>query len=196
MEENLIVLTDSELVKMGQEGSETAIEILIKKYEPIITYISNSYITSFKDNLIDMDVIYQEGRLGILDAINSFDSNKNASFKTYASRCINNRVINGLKKKANINSNIKSLDEFMEDDSSLQIASNINIEEDVLLNEIFNSLTSKDSKVFSKFEKTVLIELLRGLNYKEIAESLEKTPKQIDNTIQRIKKKVSSYLIK
>lgn len=194
MEDKINILTDSELVKMAQEGSETATEILIKKYDGLVSYIASSYVFNLKDNVIDKEVILQEGRVGILNAIKTFDESKNIKFKTYVSTCISNRVINAIKKETNSKIDFLSLDGILEGEKEVQIASNLNTEEDVLFNELFNSILSKESKVFSSFERTVLIELLRGLSYKEIAENLEKTPKQIDNTIQRIKKKVTLYI--
>ncbi|MCC8167960.1 MAG: LuxR C-terminal-related transcriptional regulator, partial [Clostridiales bacterium] len=42
----------------------------------------------------------------------------------------------------------------------------------------------------SEMEKSVLRRYLNGENYSEIAQVLGKSPKSIDNTLQRIKKKV------
>lgn len=193
MDNKYNVLTDQELIQIAHEGSETATEILIKKYDELVRYIANSYFSKIDRAIIDEDVVVQDGRLGLLNAIRSFDDEKEAGFKTYASRCISNSIINSLKKSTNINMNLKSLDE---EDFMYQVASEYSTEEDVLLNDLFNSLISKESKVFSEFEKTVLGELIRGNGYKEIAKKLDKTPKSIDNTIQRIKKKMSVYINK
>lgn len=42
----------------------------------------------------------------------------------------------------------------------------------------------------SNMEKQVLELFLQGLTYQEIAQKMEKSPKTIDNALQRIKKKV------
>ena len=42
----------------------------------------------------------------------------------------------------------------------------------------------------SKMERQVLDFYLAGLNYQQIAEEMEKSPKAIDNALQRIKSKV------
>lgn len=196
MKDNLNVLTDLELIIIAKEGSETATEILLKKYDELVRFIANSYIAKVNKKLVDEDVITQDGRLGLLNAIKTFKEDKKTSFKTYASQCIKNSVINSLKKSTNVNLNLESLDEEDEDGLIHQVASEYNTEEDVLLNDLFNSLISKESKVFSEFEKTVLGELIRGNSYKEIAKNLDKSPKSIDNTIQRIKKKMSAYITK
>ena len=44
------------------------------------------------------------------------------------------------------------------------------------------------------FEEEVFLLKINGLNYKEIAEILDKEAKAIDNALQRIKKKVEKFL--
>lgn len=47
---------------------------------------------------------------------------------------------------------------------------------------------------FSPFERQVFNYMIKGFSYKEIAEELEKTPKVIDNSFQRIKRKSELWL--
>ena len=51
-------------------------------------------------------------------------------------------------------------------------------------NEVKTLLSSNELEVYNL--------LIQGMNYQEIASILEKTPKQIDNTIQRIRKKLEN----
>lgn len=46
-------------------------------------------------------------------------------------------------------------------------------------------------KNLSKMEKQVLSRYLSGMTYQEIAEDMDKTPKSIDNALQRIKAKLN-----
>ncbi|MCQ2554545.1 MAG: sigma-70 family RNA polymerase sigma factor [Clostridia bacterium] len=197
MEEKLNVLTDHELIKMAQEGSKTATDILLKKYEKLVLKVSHSYFLNVASSLsIDCDVVFQEGRLGLHDAVKTYDLSKDTSFMTYASTCISHRVINNLKKqtKDSIPFESVSMDETNGTDEIFQLASGDNTEEEVLLNSFFEELNRKDSELFSDFERIVLRELISGLSYREIAKELDKTPKSIDNTIQRLKKKIYAYL--
>ena len=50
--------------------------------------------------------------------------------------------------------------------------------------------------IFSSFEWEVWCEKRKGKGYVEIAESLGKSPKSVDNALQRIKKKIVAYLEK
>ena len=51
-------------------------------------------------------------------------------------------------------------------------------------------INNEVKKLLSNRELDVYNLLIQGYNYQEIASSLNKTPKQIDNTIQRIRKKL------
>ena len=59
-------------------------------------------------------------------------------------------------------------------------------QKDKLINEIKAKLSDSEKEVF--------MYMIEGMNYQEIALKLEKNPKQIDNTIQRVKIKVKKIL--
>ena len=66
----------------------------------------------------------------------------------------------------------------------------------LILQEIMNYLKAHDSGLFSDFEHQVLQEKMKGLSYMEIADVLDRSPKSIDNALQRIKKKIVAYIEK
>lgn len=200
--ENLHILTDEQLVQMAQEGSETAEEILIEKYKDFVKLKAKSHFIAGAD---EEDVI-QEGTIGLFKAIRSFDGERDASFKTFADRCINGQIVNAIKKanrKKNQPLNKSVPFETSTDDNGehtladVLVASNdMEPENALLLKEIVERLKEDIEDVFSPLEKKVLDAKLKGLNYQEIAKALNKSPKSIDNTLQRIKKKVIAYLEK
>ena len=53
---------------------------------------------------------------------------------------------------------------------------------------------SPDAKILSASEREVLEALIQGEDYQSIAKKLGKSPKQIDNTIQRIRTKVKKFI--
>ena len=67
----------------------------------------------------------------------------------------------------------------------------LNIEEE----EHYQELLSKIKESLSDFESQVFELMINNFSYIEIAELLEKEPKQIDNTIQRIKTKVKKIIL-
>ena len=96
---NLHILTDEQLVKMAQEGSETAEELLIEKYKSLAKSKAKAYYIAGADN----EDVVQEGMIGIFKAIRSYDANKEAAFKTYADTCINNQILSAIKRRTAAN---------------------------------------------------------------------------------------------
>ena len=88
------ILTDEQLVKMAQEGSETAEEILIEKYKGLAKGKAQIYFIVGADN---EDVI-QEGMIGLFKAVRSYNPDRDAAFRTYADLCINSQIITAIKK--------------------------------------------------------------------------------------------------
>ena len=70
----------------------------------------------------------------------------------------------------------------------------LNPETLALMNEVATYLQADGLADFSDFENLVWTEMRKGLTYKEIADALGKSPKAIDNAIQRIKRKIYTFL--
>ncbi|MGL6169251.1 MAG: sigma-70 family RNA polymerase sigma factor, partial [Fusobacteriaceae bacterium] len=67
--------------------------------------------------------------------------------------------------------------------------------EDIFLGkELIKLLTVFLDENLSNLEKKVFTFLCKEYSYVEIASFLDESPKKIDNTIQRVKKKILSYL--
>lgn len=195
--------SDSELCSMICESNEDAKDILFEKYKYIIDIIIKKYkLSSLKVN-IEYGDLYQEALVGFSDALNSYDENKEANLKTFISLCIERRLQNIIiKAKTNKNKiflealsldyqkneNSCTLKEVISDESINDPLYNISKEEEYyeILKQIKEVLSSNEYEVFTL--------MISGLNYIEIANNLEKTPKQIDNSIQRIKNKVKKII--
>ncbi len=197
------MLTDESIVKMAQEGSNTAYEYLIGKYKGLVKSKSKSYYIAGGDN---EDVI-QEGMIGIFKAIRDFDPEKEASFYTFAELCIRRQIVNAIKGAARqkhqiLNESVSlDADEKDGDDSQWELAQRVPLadpdtdpEHAMLMKEVTEFLQQKNRDLFSPLEQQVWNEMLKGLNYREIASKLEKSPKTVDNAIQRIKKKIEGRL--
>ena len=198
---HLHILTDEQLVKMSQEGSETAEEILIEKYKSLVKNKAKAYYIAGADN----EDVVQEGMIGLFKAIRSYDANKEAAFKTYADTCISSQIITAIKKANRrkhqpLNESISLNSEVSEGDwettmqDVLEGSGKNDPEAMALAREIAESLQEAGSEIFSDFEWKVWSEKLKGHDYQEIAEILQRPPKSIDNALQRIKKKILAYL--
>ena len=200
-EDNYIILTDEEMAKMAQEGSITAEEFLIKKYKTLVKQKSSTYFIIGGDK---EDVI-QEGMIGIFKAIREYRDDRNATFRTFAETCINRQIISAirnanLKKHQILNESVSlSIDNDPEGkmkslEERLPSKQDDDPETLMLMKEVGEYLKKDKDEIFSTLEKNVWDKMLQGKNYQEIAKDLKKSPKSVDNTMQRIKKKIYAYL--
>ncbi len=156
----------------------------------------------------DRNDVIQEGMIGLFKAVRDFDSHhdSHASFKSFAEICIV-RQINSAVKMANrqkhmpLNDSI-SLDkpDFDESGSTMHevIADDdiLNPEQIYINRERFSTIEKFIYDKLSSFESEVLGLYLQGNSYDVIAEKVSKTPKAIDNAIQRIRKKLEGKVEK
>ena len=189
---------DYELLEHIYSCNEDANEIIIYKYRPLTINLAKKLI-KYCNGGIDLNDLIQEGLVGLNEAINSFREDKETNFGTYAKLCIERRMYSLIKstrtyKNKILNESI-SLEDEEENNINKYLIDNSNnpsnmIEEsdyqENILNELNMQLTDLEKQVF---------ELKKNyFSYKEIAEILDKDPKVIDNTIQRIKIKLKKIL--
>ena len=187
--------TDNELILLSRDGNTQAEEELAKRYVKSVKMCARPFFLAGGDS----EDLIQEGMLGLLRAIRTYNLSSNASFKTYAEQCIHNRIFSAIEsasrfKHMPLNQGV-SLDDFCE---MLSAKSNgfsdhqyyRETEEEVIAKEDSSQLATDKNNILSKFEKSVLEMYLQGLSYKEIALQLNKTEKSIDNAVQRIRKKM------
>ena len=189
--------TDEELIKKVHLGDDSAEEELVKRYSKLVRICSRPYFLIGGDS----EDLIQEGMFGLLSAIRKYDCSGTAAFKTYAEQCIRNRIISAIEsasrsKHTPLNEGI-SLDALNENVSEYYAASDNlflrQTEETVLAKEHETEIMIQKQTILSRLEKQVLDMYLKGLSYKEIAESLNKPEKSIDNAIQRIRKKFAQH---
>ena len=84
---------DYELLNYISENNEEANEILFEKYKPLIVNISNKLYKYCKNKGLELNDLIQEGMLGLNLALKKYDQNKDASFYTYARKCIERKII-------------------------------------------------------------------------------------------------------
>ena len=194
-------MNDYELLSYVSED-ESANEIIFEKYKPLIVEISNRLYVYCKKFGVEINDLVQEGMVGLSSAINSFDASHDTTFYTYASRCINRKIISyiirlgRIKNKALNNSVFLELyDEDQSNGFGRELADNSYNPESILLNEEGkNQILNIIDTYLTDFEKEVINLKINGFKYKEIADILGKDSKYIDNCIQKIKNKIRSKL--
>lgn len=193
---------EKELLSMACESNEDVRNILYETYEPTIRFIVKKYSVSANKLGLEAPDLYQEALIGFTDALNSYDETKAASLKTFMTICIERRLQKVLEKanrlKNKINHDILSLD-YEYENAGLPLIEIIADEtSDPLVKfsekEQLDLMEAKIKQILSENEYVVYNYMKKGLGYQEIAKKLDKSPKQIDNTMQRLKSKVKLIL--
>lgn len=184
------------LIIEAQRGDEEAMNELIKIYFPLVSINTKNFfiIGAEKEDLV------QEGLLGLLKAIKYYDPSKIA-FNNFAILCIRRQILSAIKSansKKNMILNEAISSNLISDEYStleLDFASNDSSPEEIFFSKNKLENFQKFALInFSELEKKVLEYIIRGYSYKEIAKQLEVSPKSIDNSIQRIRKKAETWL--
>lgn len=190
---------DYELLSYIAEGNEDANNIIIKKYEPLINKIAMKMLPYCKNNGLDKNDLIQEGMIGLNHAIDRYKEQEDTLFYTYAKKCIERKIIS-VVIGSNRNKN-KILNESIsyDDEENLLLKfikdSNPNPEEVIIDEEIEENFILKIKENLTDLEEQVFDLLILGFNYKEIAETLDKDQKSVDNAIQRIKTKIKKLKV-
>ncbi|NMB11154.1 MAG: RNA polymerase sporulation sigma factor SigH [Firmicutes bacterium] len=201
--EGYIGQEDEQLVELVREGDELALEYMISKYKNFVRAKARSYFLIGADR----EDIIQEGMIGLYKAIRDFRPDKLASFRAFAELCITRQIITAIKtatrqKHIPLNSYV-SLNKPIYDEESdrtlLDVLSGTKItdpEELVISREEFIHIEQKMGEFLSDLEWKVLMYYLEGKSYQEIADSLGRHVKSVDNALQRVKRKLERYLQK
>ena len=141
--------------------------------------------------------------IGLYKAVTTYDELKAASFATFASLCINGQLMNAVKaSNAKKNTPLNSYVSFdtpankSDDESDMKLVDTLvhdseqNPEALYIDREVADNLEEKAFESLSPFEKQVVTLLMEGNDYIKIADQLGKTPKSIDNAIQRSRNKI------
>ena len=181
--------TDEELIAKLRQGEPEVMDYLIDKYKSMVRQKARVlYLVGG-----EQDDLIQEGMIGLFKAVRDYHAEKDASFRTFAQLCVDRQMYRAIQssnrqKHQPLNSYVSMSSEEWENEVRTmlqQSPENIVIAQENavhLENEIRNQL--------SKFENQVLDMYLDGDNYLTIADKMGKTPKSIDNALQRIRMKV------
>jgi len=201
-EQKYATTRDEELVLLAQSGDEEAQEFLLDKYKFLVRAKSRAYFLIGADN----EDIIQEGMIGLYKAVRDYNEEKNASFHSFAELCVNRQMITAIKaatrqKHQPLNSYVSLNKPVYEEESEqtymdlLQSGALLNPEVLLIDREKAASLLENARKLLSEFEVKILGYYLDGLTCREIAETVGKSPKSVDNAVQRIRRKIARQLL-
>lgn len=193
---------DIELTQMVCENNEDAKDFLYEKYHYIIDIIISKYKKTIYALGMDINEVRQEAMLGFTDALIKYTDSKETSLPTFISLVVERKIQNAVRKaetqKNKIHNEAYSLEydyetfnrplEEIIGDNTKDPLRKLESEEN------YKELTKKINESLSPFEKEVYNLIINDFNYIDIAKILNKEPKQIDNTIQRIRNKIKDLI--
>ncbi len=188
-----------EILQLHKQGDVNAKNLLIERNLRLVVYISKK----FDNTGVDVEDLISIGTIGLIKAVNSFDSDKKIKLATYASRCIENEILMYLRKVVRRKNEV-SLDEPLNVDSDgneLLLSDVLGTETDMVYNDaeenVEKELLKNAIKKLSAREQQI-VSLRFGLNgheeitQKEVADLLGIS----QSYISRLEKKIVSRLKK
>ncbi|MCI9381419.1 MAG: RNA polymerase sporulation sigma factor SigH [Dorea sp.] len=191
-------MTDEQLIGKLRKGDKNIIDYIMEKYKNLVRKEANAMYLLGGEN----DDLIQEGMIGLFKAVQDYDVEQETSFFSFARLCVTRQMYSAIeaskrKKHSPLNSYI-SLYETNEEQGPLletmAAGQESNPEELLVSREYAELLETRLEEILSDLENRVLYLHLLGTDYKTIARLLDKSPKTIDNALQRIKGKTEKLL--
>lgn len=193
---NYSALSDDELVGLFRSGDGVAGSELAVRYRPLVKRCTRPYFLVGGDS----EDLIQEGMIGLVSSIQSYQPGGSALFRSYAELCVKRRILSAIKAAARfkhmpLNYRLSLEDIYSDDGEALarmvDERYNLSPEELIIEQEKKNDLYALCRRILSPLEKKVLAFYLEGLSYEEIAGRCGKPVKSVDSALQRIKRKLS-----
>jgi len=190
--------SDEALCALAASGNREAEEVLVARYNRLVRTCARPFFLIGGDS----EDLTQEGMVGLIKAVREYDAAKEASFRTFAEICIRNRLYSVLRaaardKHSPLNQSVPLDTPFLDSNSYTSGTSHLaqrNPEDFLIDREHTAALLAGVRKQLSEFEAKILGYYLDGLSCREIAETVGKPPKSVDNAVQRIRRKVARQL--
>jgi RNA polymerase sporulation-specific sigma factor len=195
-------MEDDRLVELARDGDTDALDILLQRYTSYARSKAKTYFLIGADR----EDIVQEGMIGLYKAVRDFDASKTVSFRSFAELCITRQIITAIKgatrhKHAPLNSYVSLHRPVSSDDDGERqlvdfLASSRVVDpvELVVAEDEVHQIRQFLAEILSDLEVEVLNLYLEGRSYQEIAAGLKRQAKSIDNALQRIKRKLETFL--
>ncbi len=175
--EKLCSLSNEQLVSLTQNGDVDARNVLTSRF----FYKSGK---SFPSSYMDSDDLLQEGMLGFLKAVDTYDASKGVPFEAYALVCIRNKMRTAAKFN-DFEVPVGDSSDLVEDASG-----SLDPLEKIIVDEHLSQVLDSCEETLSSVEKAVVFLRAVGMSYDEIGERVGMVPKSVDNALQRARRKL------
>lgn len=188
-------IKDEELISRFKNGESEILDYLMEKYKNMVRKKARTMFLIGGEN----DDLIQEGMIGLFKAVRDYQPDRDAAFQTFASICVDRQIYNVIQssnrqKHQPLNSYISLSEQDGENEEHLGDNWGENPESIIIDQENVQDLEQEITATLSPMENQVLEYYLAGNGYGEIAWIMGKTPKSIDNALQRIRTKIREQL--
>ena len=196
-------MTDEQLLCDYKNGNQEIMDYLMVKYKSMVRKKARAMYLLGGEN----EDLIQEGMIGLLKAVRDFDVTQKTSFSSFAELCVSRQMYSAIeasnrKKHLPLNSYVSLYEDREEvgEGRSLPLIDTIESSKEndpeVLYfgKEYTEAFAEQLKELLSPLENHVLYLHLMGTDYRTIAELLGKSPKSVDNALQRIKTKAQKIL--
>jgi RNA polymerase sporulation-specific sigma factor len=185
-------MDDTELIRRFRAGEVQIGDYLVEKYKPLVKSKARELFLAGGDH----EDLLQEGMIGLFRAVREYDEQREASFRTFALLLVTRQMYTAIQgaqrqKHKALNSSV-SISELQDNQEEGRLGVADSPETILVDRENAETLRRKIDGALSPLERKVLGYYLDGLDYRQIAGKMDRTPKSIDNTLQRIRRKVSN----
>ena len=168
-------------IAQAAAGDQEAFALLVHRMTPLI----HSQIHSCRCAGVEDEDMVQEALMGLLAAVRTYREDRGATFTTYATACIRHRLLSVARHYGPLADREVPIEDSPDlPDVAADPALRLQEQEELdgLLARIRTRLTDREYRV--------LLLRLGDCSYAEIATRLGITPKAVDNTVQRIRRKM------
>jgi len=192
---------DEELVIRAKSGRRSAVDELLRRYRGLVESKARLYYLAGADH----EDVVQEGMIGLFKAVRDFSCGPARVFRSFADLCVTRQIITAVKaasrqKHVALNSYV-SVDGPAPSCDPDQCLVDVLAEhrdptpEDVVAHrQLYEEVSGRVDRELSPMEGRALRLYLQGRSYSEIASTLSCNVKQIDNALQRAKRKITRSL--
>ena len=196
-------MTDEQLLCDYKNGNQEIMDYLMVKYKSMVRKKARAMYLLGGEN----EDLIQEGMIGLIKAVRDFDETQKTSFSSFAELCVSRQMYSAIeasnrKKHLPLNSYVSLYEDSEQEGEGRSLPLIDTIESakendpEVLYfgKEYTEAFAEQLKELLSPLENHVLYLHLMGTDYRTIAELLGKSPKSVDNALQRIKTKAQKIL--
>ena len=196
-------MTDEELISRLRGGDQGVMDFILVKYKSMVRKKARAMYLLGGEN----EDLIQEGMIGLIKAVRDFKEEQGASFQSFAELCVSRQMYSAIeaskrKKHFPLNSYISLYEEseVQKNGRKMPLIDTIEPEQETNPEALYfgkeytEAFVEQLKEKLSPMENRVLSLHLQGTDYRQIAELLGKSPKSIDNALQRIKGKAEKMM--